>query len=178
MNPTGETIANFPEYESHLVELYTRFRYNETICHELMARASGLEKKVRWSVLILLAISLFTGVFPALNQPAFNKLWGAVTATATLLTIYSLITGSSEKQFRWFSLAARFRSVANEVEFFSFYVKRGKILETELTERWKAFRIDLDRLLENGGLELVEYEAKNKARLTIKIRETLGNERR
>jgi hypothetical protein len=177
-NAAGDIVAQYSDYEPNLVELYTRFRYNELTCHKLMGRATTLEKAVRWSVLVLLGISLFTGLYPGLNSPALNRIWGTVTAAATLLTVYSLFEGSGEKQFHWFRLAARFRSSANEVEFFSFYVKRGKILEGELEERWKAFRNDLDRLIEHAGLGLTEYESKHRQLLTIEIRETLKQEKR
>jgi hypothetical protein len=177
-NAVGETIAQYSDYEPNLVELYTRFRYNELTCHKLMGRAARLEKAVRWSLLALLAISLLTGIYPGLNSPALNRIWGTVTAAATLLAVYSLFEGSGERQFHWFRLAARFRSSANEVEFFSFYVKRGRILEVDLDERWKAFRADLDHLLEHAGLGLTEYESKHRRVLTIEIRETLKQEKR
>ena len=63
---TSNPVANFADYKKDLEDLYTRFQYNKVVGHQLMSRAMSLERAVRVSVLILLAISLFTGAFPIL----------------------------------------------------------------------------------------------------------------
>jgi hypothetical protein len=181
MTPNGTVnngaYANFADYEKKLFELYTRFRYNELICHKLREGATKLEKMVQWSVLILLAITLFTGVFPVLGRPGLEPVWKTADVLATLLALYAMIQGSEEKQFRWFRLGSRFYSRADEVEFFSFYVQKGRILETELKERWAAFSKDLKDLVEDSGTELTEYEGKHKASLTKEINDILTAEK-
>jgi hypothetical protein len=182
MNQSGgaeaeDSVASFAAYGTELGLMYTRFRYNKLICHKLMARALRVEMAVRWSVFVLLAISLFTGIFPKLNDGAMNRVWGSVTAAATLLTLYSLTTGSGEKQFRWFRFAAQFQTCASEVEFFSLYVKQGRIFEKELAERWNSFSTSLNQLLENAGPELTDYEAKNRISLTKELEEALPREK-
>ncbi len=175
MNETGSgtgaenPVASFSEYGPKLGELYTRFRYNKLIAHKLMGRALRIEKAVRWSVFVLLAISLFTGIFPGLNTGVMNRVWGSVTAAATLLTLYSLTVGSGEKQFRWFRFAAQFQTCASEVEFFSLYVKQGRIFEKELAERWSSFSTSLNQLLENAGPEFTDFESKHRLLLTKEL---------
>jgi len=45
-------------------------------------------------------------------------------------------------------------------------VKQGKILETELAERWRSFRTTLNQLVEGAGPEFTEYEEKHRHLLT------------
>ena len=65
---TANPVANFADYKKDLEDLHTRFQYNKVVGHQLMSRAMSLERAVRGSVLILLAISLFTESRP----PAAN----------------------------------------------------------------------------------------------------------
>jgi hypothetical protein len=163
---SASPVANFADYKRNLADLYTRLLYNKVVCLRLMSQAARLEKAVRSSVLVLLGISLLTGAFPVLNGRRFSGIWAFVTITATLLTLYSLIVGSGEKQFRWFRLAAHFQTCASEVEFFAFYVKQGKVLEPEFAERWRAFSTTLNQLVESAGPEFIDYAEKNKHTLT------------
>jgi hypothetical protein len=174
----GQAAPIFREYEPNLFDLYTRFRYNELVCRRLTRKAIKLEKWVRWSVVISLAISLFTGVIPGMNQGTLNWIWASLTTFATLLTVYALIEGSGGKQFRWFQLAMRFHSSANAVEFFSVQVRRGKVNEDELAEAWGRFTRELDSLIDGAGLDFLEYEAKHKAELTEDLAATLRHENR
>jgi len=168
----------FSEYEPRLFDMYTRFRYSELIWRRLTRKSMRLEKWVRRSVLITLAISLLTGVIPGMNQATLNWIWGSLTTAATLLTVYSLIEGSGEKQFRWFQLAMRFHSSANKVEFFSAQVKRGKVQEDELENAWNAFTQELDGLVDGAGLGFLEYEARHKEELSDELAVTLRGERK
>jgi len=107
---TSNPVANFADYKKDLEDLYTRFQYNKVVGHQLMSRAMSLERAVRGSVLILLAISLFTGAFPILNGLKLTWIWATATILATLLTLHSLIEGSGSVQFQWFRLAAQFQT--------------------------------------------------------------------
>lgn len=166
----------FAEYEPRLFDLYTRFRYNELICRRLTRSAARIEKWIRRSVLITLGISLFTGIIPGLNQATLNWIWASLTTAATLLTVYSLMKGSGEKQFRWFQLAMTFHASANEVEFFSAQVERGKIEEDELADQWRKFTQQLQGLLDGAGIEFLEYEAEYQQELTDELAATLRRE--
>ncbi|WP_213775428.1 hypothetical protein [Bradyrhizobium sp. dw_78] len=169
-------IANIEQYKTKLFELYTRFRYNELICDELMRRASQIEGLVRWSVLISVLISLVTGALDKLNPPALTPVWAVFGALATFLAIYSLVVGSGGKRFEWFGHAARFHALAEEVEFFSEYVKLGKITESELLDRWQAFSKRLGDLLHQCGVEHRDYARDNAATLKSKIEAVLKDE--
>ncbi len=176
--PGSEGLAAhlFVEYEPRLFDLYTRFRYNELVCRRLTREAIRLEKWVRWSVFITLAVSLMSGVLPGMNQAKLNWIWGSLTTAATLLTLYSLAEGSGEKQFRWFQIAMRFHSTANKVEFFSAQVKRGKIREDELEESWNGFTRELELLIDSAGPGFLEYEASHQDELTDELAATLRRE--
>jgi len=168
----------FHEYEPKLFELYTRFRYNELVCRRLTREAMRLENWVRWSVVIALAISLFVGIIPGMNQAKLNWIWGSLTTCATLLSVYALIDGSSEKRFRWFQLAMRFHASASKVEFFSAQVRRGKITEDELAGAWGGFTQELDSLIDGAGPAFLEHEAKRQDELTEELAATLRRENR
>jgi hypothetical protein len=175
-NGQGPAISIFAEYEPRLFELYQRFRYNELICGRLTRRAMKLERLVRWSVLISLAISLLSGIFPVMNEVVLSRIWGTFTAAATLLTVYSLFEGSGEKQHRWFQVAMRFHASASEVEFFSAQVKRGKVTEEELAAAWKEFTRELDQLIQGAGSSFLEYEAEHREELSEDLATTLRRE--
>ena len=174
----GLSSSIFAEYEPKLFDLYTRFRYNEVLSRRLMSEALRLEKLVRWSVLVTLGISLSSGVIPGMNQATLNWIWGSFTTAATLLTIYSLAEGSSEKQFQWFQLAMRFHESSNRVEFFSAQVKRGKVDEDELANTWHAFTLELDSLIGGAGPAFLGFEAKHQDELTEELAATLRREKR
>jgi hypothetical protein len=168
----------FARYERDLFALYTRFRYNELVCRRLTLKATNLERWVRRSVVGTLAISLFSGVIPGMNQATLNWIWGSLTTVATLLTIYSLFEASGEKQFRWFQLAMRFRSSADQVEFFSDQVRRGKFVEDELAETWRTFRQELSSLVDGAGLGFMEFEEEHREELSQEIEAILRREQR
>jgi hypothetical protein len=171
------SIANFNQYKAKLFELYTRFRYNELICDNLMRRASRTEWFLRWSILITVLISLLTGAFDKLNSIAvLTPIWALFGVIATFLAIYSLVVGSSGKRFEWFGHAARLRALAEEVEFFSEYVKLGKITENELLERWQAFSRRLGDLVQQCGVEHRDYARDNEATLKTEIERILKSE--
>jgi len=144
----------------------------------LTRKAMRLEKWVRRSVLITLAVSLFSGVIPGMTQATLNWIWGSLTTAATLLTIYSLFEGSGEKQFRWFQLAMRFRSSADQVEFFSGQVRRGKITEDELEDTWHKFRQELATLIDGAGPLFLEFEEDHKEGVTEAVEADLRREHR
>jgi hypothetical protein len=171
-------IAKFDDYKRQLFDLYTRPRYSELICDGLMRGAVKVEKVVRWSVLILVAIALLSqateGFYPSVLKPigiAFDVL-------ATLVALYSLIVASGAKQFTWFALASKFAALATEVEFFSEYVRLGKITEDELLDTWKGFSEKMGDLLDQGGVELREYAKKHGEPLRDKLAITLKKEGR
>jgi hypothetical protein len=171
-----DSIANIEQYKTRLFELYTRFRYNELICDHLMRRASGIEWLVRWSILIAVLISLVTGSLEKLNPTVLTPVWAVFGAIATFLAVYSLVVGSGGKRFEWFGHAARLHTLAEEVEFFSEYVKLGKITENELLERWQAFSKRLGDLLQQCGVEHRDYARDNAATLKTEIEAILKNE--
>jgi hypothetical protein len=113
-----------------------------------------------------------------MNQATLNWIWGSFTTAATLLTIYSLAEGSSEKQFQWFQLAMRFHESSNRVEFFSAQVKRGKVDEDELANTWHAFTLELDSLIGGAGPAFLGFEAKHQDELTEELAATLRREKR
>jgi hypothetical protein len=133
-----------------------------------MGKASNLERLVRTSALALIAVSLLTGSTSYLNPPVLNPLWAVFSALATLLAAYGYFVGSGAKQFTWFSLGQKFDPAANEVEFLSQFVKLGKIAEDELIETWKRFSGRLQELLNEGGVEHRQHEAKNETALRQK----------
>jgi hypothetical protein len=169
-------IASYEDNKTQLFELYRRFRYGELVAYGLMNGATRIEKTVKISVLGLLAISLLTGSTSYLNPPILSPFWAVFSALATLLAAYSLIAGSGAKQFAWFGLARKFHAVANEVEFFSRYVKLGKISEDELMKTWKQFSERLAELLSEGGIEHQQYEGKYRDSLVSSLATTLKNE--
>ena len=171
-------IADIAEHKPKLFELYTRCRYNELICDELMRGASRVENAVKWSVLGAVAISLVTGSTSYLNPPALAPAWALFSALATFLATYSLVSGTGAKRFDWFGLAVRFRALADEVEFFSEYVKLGKITEDELLTQWQTFGRRLADLLDRGGVELRDYAAKHAEALRDKAATILKDERK
>jgi hypothetical protein len=172
----GQSIASIDQYKTKLFDLYTRFRYNELICDKLMRRASRIEWLVRWSVLITVLISLVTGALEKLNPTILSPLWAVFGAIATFLAIYSLVVDSGGKRFEWFSHAARFHALAEEVEFFSEYVKLGKITENELLDRWRAFSGRLAEVLQQCGVGHRDYARDNEATLRNEIETVLRNE--
>jgi hypothetical protein len=121
-------------------------------------------------------ISLLTGSTESLNPPLLIPIWAVFNALATILAIYSLIVGSGSKRFEWFGLAARLHTLAEEVEFFSEYVKLGKITEDELLSRWEAFSRKLADLLDRCGVEHRDYARDNAGLLRTEIERILGNE--
>lgn len=156
---TTPQIAQIADYKSQLFDLYKRFRYNELISDHLRHDAMRIEKFVRWSVLIAVAISLMTGGEVAFaRRPELAPVWAVFAALSTLLSVYSLIVSSGSKQFSWFSLSMKFRAVADDIEFFSELVKLGKITETELMTDWKRFTDRLAALLEQANVELKEFD--------------------
>lgn len=171
-------VAKFAEYDDELFRLYTSCRYNELICHELMSGAARLERLNRTSVLISLTISLVAGALGFLNSPYFVWPWAIFGILATLLSIYSLIVDSGGKRFSWFGLATKLHAIADEVEQFSAYVRRGKITEPELLIEWKSFSRKLAELIEQGGVELREYEARHGEVLRNRLASILRHENR
>lgn len=178
MSEQGPSSPIFSRYEKNLFELYTRFRYHELVCRRLMRKAANLERWVRRSVFITLAVSLLSGVIPGMNQATLNWIWGSLTTAATLMTLYSLSEGSGEKQYSWSQLAMRFHSSSSQVEFFSDQVRRGKFTEDELAETWHAFRIELDNLVAGAGMVFLEYEEKHQNELTDEIATILRREKK
>jgi hypothetical protein len=162
-------IAKYEECGNELFDLYKRFRYGEIVASSLMNGAGRIEKAVRRSVLGLVAISFLTGSTSYLNPPFLSPVWAVVTALATILAVYAYIVGSSSKQFIWFSLARKFQTAATEMEFFSHYVKLGKITEDELRRTWQMFLDKLNDLLSEGGVEHREREEKNRYRLRLEL---------
>jgi hypothetical protein len=171
-------LAPFGEYKPKLFDLYTHFRYNELICHRLMSSARKVERVVKWSVVVLVAISLLTGSTSALNPRVLTPIWAVCNAIATLLAVISLILGSGEKQFSWLALSAKFSGGANEVEFFSEYVRLQRVTEDELLERWEGFGDTLEDLVNQGGLDLSEYANKNSTSLREELTRILKQENR
>jgi hypothetical protein len=153
----SKRIAKFGTYKTKLFELYTRGRYNEMIAAELMAKAALIEKLVRWSVFVTLAIALIPASVTYLNPPVLAPASAIITAVATFLSVVSLAANSSAKQFFWFDLSRKFRTLAEEVEFFSEWVQLGKVTEEELLSRWRSFTRRLEDLIEQAGKPLKEY---------------------
>jgi hypothetical protein len=174
----GEIVAKFDDYRIQLFELYQRARYQEETCLGLARRANRTEIFVKWSVLVLVGISLITGSMPYLNRPPFTAVWAILGALATLFSAYSLIVDSGAKRSSWFALATKFRAIADEFEFFTEYVKRGKISEKELLLKWEAFSKKLAELIEQGGVEMLDYAAHNEDVLREKLSKILKQEGR
>ncbi len=173
-----DPTASFDQHKIKLFELYTRFRYNELVCDKLMRRASRTEWLVRWSVLISVLISLVTGSLDKLNPAVLTPVWAVFGAVATFLAVYSLVVGNGGKRFECFGHAARLHSLAEEVEFFSEYVKLGKITENELLERWKAFSSRLGDILQQCGVEHRDFTRDNQAALKSELNIILKSEGR
>jgi hypothetical protein len=171
-------IASFAEYDDALFDLYTRCRYNELICHELMRGAARLERLNRGSLFASIAIAMFAGTLGFANIPGFVWGWAVFGIVATLLSLYSLVVDSGGKRFSWLGLASKLRAVADEVEQFSAYVRGGKITEPELRRQWTTFGKALGELTDQGGVELREYEAKHRANLRAQLAATLKEEKR
>lgn len=169
-------VANSSYYKDQLFALYQRARYNELICSSLMSEAVNIEKWVRGSVLLLVAISLLTGSTSYLNPPILTPIWAVLSALATLLAVYSLVVASGAKQFFWFGLSSRFLALAERVEFFAVYVRIGKVEEDELIAQWQSFSSQLADLLHVGGVELRDYTQKNAKVLTERLEEALKQE--
>jgi hypothetical protein len=125
---TANPVANFADYKKDLEDLHTRFQYNKVVGHQLMSRAMSLERAVRGSVLILLAISLFTGAFPILNGLKLTWIWATATISGYFADAPFTDRRKRIRAVPMVSPRCTVPDVATEVEFFSFYVKQGKIL--------------------------------------------------
>jgi hypothetical protein len=169
-------ISVFAEQEANLFELYTRFRFNELVCLRLSRKASNLEKWVRRSVVGVLAISLFTPVIPGMDEASLKWVWEGITVLATLLGICSMIVSSGAKQFEWFRRATQFRTWASKLESFSTQVKRGKVAEGEFDETWDSYIQELNRLVEESGIEFDEYVSQCRDAVTTELQSVLRSE--
>jgi hypothetical protein len=169
-------VADINVHKAKLFELYQKCRFDEIASHGLMARNSTIEKIVRWANLVLILISFLTGSISYLSRPALAPVWAVFTALATVVGIYSLIIGSGSKQIHWFSIAAKFRSEANEVEFFSEFVRLGKITEDELLSRWMGFSRRIEDILATAGSDLPEYCSRNRQKLDAELLRVLKAE--
>jgi hypothetical protein len=171
-------LASFRDYDDKLFELYTRCRYNELICAELMSGAVRLEKWNQWMLFGSIVGSLLAGALGFLNAPSFAWAWASFGALATGLSLYSLIVDAGGRRFLWFGLAGKFLATAEEVEQFSLFVQRRKITEQELLSEWRTFSKKLADLVEQGGHALREYEAQHDDRLRDRLAAILKRERR
>lgn len=176
MTTNTPKIAAFDEYKDRLFDLYTRCRFHELICSKKMSRSRRINNVVKWSVLGLLGISLLTGSTSFLNPPILNPVWAVCGAIGTLLAAYSLIVASGEKEFQWLALVERFNAIGDEVEFFSLYVRLGKINEEELLSQWERFNSKIRDALGRGGTELREYAERNRTILTDELANILKQE--
>jgi hypothetical protein len=170
--------ANFADYDGALFELYTRCRYNELICHELMRGAARLERANQASLFGSISVALFAGTLGFMNTAGFVWVWAVFGVLATLLSLYSLIVDSGGRRFAWFGIATKLRALADEVEQFSLYVRRKKITEQELRTQWRTFGKALAELIEQGGVGLREYEAKRRDALRNELAIQLRQENR
>ncbi len=57
-------VASYEESKVQLFDLYRRFRYGEAVSLALMNGAAAIEKAVRISLFVAIAISLLTGAGP------------------------------------------------------------------------------------------------------------------
>jgi hypothetical protein len=64
---------------------------------------------------------------------------------------------SGSRRFQWFSLETKFKSLANEVEYFSECVRLRRVSEDKLLADWRQFVKDIQAVLEQAGPELPEY---------------------
>jgi hypothetical protein len=87
-----------------------------------------------------------------------------------------MIVGSGAKQFEWFRRATQFRTWASKLESFSTQVKRGKVSEAEFDETWDSYIHELNRLLEEGGIEFDEFVNQNRDPLTTELQSALKAE--
>ena len=172
----SDPLASIDKCRLQLFDLYRKFRYNDLAFGELSRQALRLEAKVRWSVLITLAISLLTDVVPGMNAAALRWIWGALGALATVLTIYAMSVQSGEKQFKWFELAKRARAWASKVESFTTQVENGRIEEMELGEAIKSYNEELNAEFGDGGPSYNDFEARNRLRMTDELNATLKAE--
>jgi hypothetical protein len=92
-------LASFRDYDDKLFDLYTRCRYNELICAELMSGAVRLEKWNQWMLFGSIVGSLLAGALGFLNAPSFAWAWASFGALATGLSLYSLIVDAGGRRF-------------------------------------------------------------------------------
>src|SRR5215472_6539517 len=166
------TVVSFEVYRDDLFDLYRRFRYGEIIASSLMRGAARVEKAVMRSLLALVALTFSANVLtsiPALSFAFLNPLSAAVGAVATIIAVYAYMVGSNRKLFYWFSLSRKFKTAADEVEYFALYVRLGKIDEKELSETWNMFVKKLSELLGEGGPEYLEHEQKTRESLQAEL---------
>ena len=173
---TARPVASIEKSRLQLFDLYKKFRYNDIAFSELSRQAYRLEAKVRWSVVITLAISLLTDIIPGMNAEALRWIWGALGALATVLTIYAMSVQSGEKQFKWFELAKRARAWASKVESFTTQVENGRIEEAELGEAIDSYNEELNAEFGDGGPGYNDFEVQNRLRMTDELRATLKAE--
>lgn len=164
------------KHRLQLFELYKKFRYNDLAFSELSRLAYKLEGKVRWSVLITLAISLLTDIIPGMNAEALRWIWGALGALATVLTIYAMSVQSGEQQFKWFELAKRARAWASKLESFTALMEEGKVEEKELNEAMSSYSAELNAQFSDAGPRYIDFESGNRLRLTDELMTTLRSE--
>ena len=172
----GRPMASIGKCRLQLFDLYRKFRYNDLAFSELSRQAYRLEAKVRWSVLITLAISLLADIVPGMNAVALRWIWGALGALATVLTIYAMSVQSGENQFKWFGLAKRARAWASKVESFTTQVENGRIEETELREAIDSYNEELNAEFGDGGPSYNDFEARNRLRMTDDVNAILKAE--
>lgn len=169
-------MAPIEKSRLQLFDLYKKLRYNDIAFSELSRQAYRLEAKVRWSVVITLAISLLTDIVPGMNAEALRWIWGALGALATVLTIYAMSVQSGETQFKWFELAKRARAWASKVESFTTQVENGRIEGAELGEAIDSYNEELNAEFGDGGPSYNDFEAHNRLRMTDELRVTLKAE--
>ena len=167
-------FARIEDYKTKLFDFYTKCRFNELACDDLLHKATRIERLVRWSVLILVEF-IITSVF---HGPLLDIVSSVVSGLATLLAIYSLIVGSGSRQFDWFELARRFNGHAREMEFFSEEIRKGRVTEPELDEKWRQLSDDLEHTVERGRIELREYANQNQTNLRSRLEKNLKVEKK
>lgn len=173
--PDG-VAAPIEKHRLQLFDLYKKFRYNDLAFSQLSRQAYKLEGKVRWSVLITLAVSLLTDIIPGMNAEALRWIWGALGALATVLTIYAMSVQSGEQQFKWFELAKRARAWASKLESFTAQVEEGKVDEKDFSEAFDSYNKELNSQFSDAGPRYIDFEAGNRLRLTDELMTTLRSE--
>ena len=168
-------FARIEDYKTRLFDFYTKCRFNALACDDLLHKATRIERLVRWSVLVLVAVAFITSIF---HGPVMDIASSVISGLATLLAIYSLIVGSGSRQFDWFELARRFEGHAREMEFFSEEIRRGRVTEPELAEKWRELSDNLEQTVERGRIELREYANQNQAELRGRLEEILRDEKK